>query len=56
MSAKDSQFAVIWQEALDNYEATTKKNLRDPNLPKVTSVDELITTLDNHAKGFKSYR
>jgi hypothetical protein len=56
MSAKDSQFAVIWQEALDNYEATTKKNLRDPNLPKVTSVDELITTLDNHAKDFKSYR
>ena len=56
MSAKESQFAVIWKEAIDNYEATTKKSLRDPKLPKLSSVDELITTLDSQAKDFKSYR
>jgi hypothetical protein len=54
MVTKEDQFAAIWKHAVENYEGSTKKKLT--SIPKVSSVDELVKSLDDNAKDFKTYR
>lgn len=56
MLTQKEQFALIWKNALEDYEAVTNKKLDDPKLPKLNSVDDLISSLDTNEKDFKKYR
>jgi hypothetical protein len=51
-----SQVPAIYKEAIRRYEELTKKNLDDPALLKMTSVDDLMKEVDQQNNKFSGFR
>ena len=56
MSPQDHQFESIWESALANFQDITGKKLDEPNLAKLSSVDDLIRSMDAEDDAFRKYR
>ncbi len=55
--ASDAQFASLWLAALDQYaETNEKRRLDDLNIPKLHTVDNLMTEIDNRHTQFSEFR
>lgn len=57
ISMSDSdKVALIWKQAIDQYETITKKKLEDSTLKEVTTVDALITVIEDENRLFSGFR
>ncbi|TFY58838.1 hypothetical protein EVG20_g8001, partial [Dentipellis fragilis] len=56
----DDQLSEIWKAAIEQYEADTENDLKaaseSPKFANISSVDELLTAIDDKQKAFGQYR
>jgi len=56
MEELESQFGNLWKDALDQYAATSGKRLEDVDIPKPSTVQNLLTEIDTRHKHFSDFR
>jgi hypothetical protein len=54
--AESNQVSLIWNRAIDQYQAITKKKLDGSTLNSVTTVDDLVQVIDEENNGFSDFR
>jgi hypothetical protein len=56
MAQTGDQFSAIWSVAKQRYAQVAGRDLDDPLFPHPSSIDDLITSLDDQNKEFKQFR
>ncbi len=52
----ETQFASLWQGALDQYAATSGKRLEDGDIPKPSTLQALMAEIDGRHNQFSDFR